>query len=441
MSYSCSLSNANQIRSNLADRFSQYPQIWFSIDNANSQSTISSSKTDRVLDHVHFGSLLSTEKFLIHKTSLNVTDQWKMKIHNKQTLLLECQSSPIRLSFPLKYLHREILVIDGEDFSEILFNYNLIFVDVDHKRMYGDHSLVQSLNQCSNFLISLSPKSLVDQFLLELQFVHQFRIYYTTITIQHSSHQWSNDIFTDYSSEHSRYSLSLLHSLGYVFDDKYLNNKTLQQLMIDLARRDDRYFYQLALKAFYELKRCFWIDLMKIFQSNLSKTTTDDQTKYVPVIHLTPTRLLLMPKEKSKGHRALRYSLFNGVQDFCLVYLKPDPPNIYFNVDAHLLEYLEQLFRTGLEFNGKRYHLFGASNSQINEHSFWFIHANSLDEIDQKRHLLGEFHQIRNLGTYVARLGLWFSKTDSTNVRFNQNEFDENFFSLEDPIKLLFEYR
>jgi hypothetical protein len=124
-----------------------------------------------------------------------------------------------------------------------------------------------------------------------------------------------------------------------------------------------------------------------------------------------------MPKEKTKGHRALRHSLFNGLNDFCLVYLKPDPPNIYFNDNPQILEYFQELFQTGLELNGYHYYLFGASNSQLKEHSFWFLKGLSLEDVHKKRELLGEFHRIKNLGTYVARLGLWFSKTDPTNVR------------------------
>jgi len=212
----------------------------------------------------------------------------------------------------------------------------------------------------------------------------------------------------------------MLHSLGYVFDDKYLNNKNLENFMIELSKQDEKCFYQLSLKAFFQLKKCHWFDLNKIFNKNFIYINNNDQSIYISVIHLTPTRLLIMPKEKTKGHRALRYSLFQGQNDFCLVYLKPDPPNIYLNNNKQILEYFQDIFQKGLELNGNIYHLFGTSNSQLKEHSFWFIKALSLEEIHQKRQLLGEFDKIRNIGTYVARLGLWFSKTDPTNVRINK---------------------
>jgi hypothetical protein len=418
LTYLCTISNARQIRSNLADLFGQYPYIWFSIDYSN-QSNISSSY--RNLDQIFFGSLLSNEKFLIHKSPFQQTDQWKMKIHNKQTLIIENQSS-ITLSISLKYLEKNILVIDGEDFSEIIFSYHLINVDIQKRRMYGNNSIVQFLNQCSDFLISLSPKSVADSFIDELRSNNNLKIFYTTITIQHSVHQWSRNDFNPYRTDHNRYALSMLHSLGYVFDDKYLNNQILQNQMIELAEQDEKLFYQISLKIYSELKKCHWLDLTNIFRTHRLKSINDDQLIYVSVVHLTPTRFLIMPKEKTKGHRAMRHSLFNGVNDFCLVYLKPDPPNIYLNENQQLLEYFQEIFQTGFQLNENHYHLFGTSNSQLKEHSFWFIKAISLEDIHSKRQLLGEFDRIKNLGTYVSRLGLWFSKTDPTDVSLNNDE-------------------
>jgi hypothetical protein len=199
-----------------------------------------------------------------------------------------------------------------------------------------------------------------------------------------------------------------------MFDDKYMSNKLLQDQMRKLAEANEDEFYQLSVKAYYELKKCHWLDLTKIFQSNSMATSTNQLS--VPVIHLTPTRLLIMPKEKTKGHRAMRHSLFRGIDDFCLVYIKPDPPNVYLNDNNHLVEYFQEIFENGIGLSGYTYHLFGSSNSQLKEHSFWFIKASSLNDIHRKRQALGQLDQIRNAGTYVARLGLWFSKTDPTHV-------------------------
>ncbi|CAF2800706.1 unnamed protein product [Rotaria sp. Silwood2] len=116
LSYSCSLCNARQIRSTLADSLGQYPQIWFSIDYSNQLNKVSSKydKNSYLIDHIFFGSLYSIEKFVVHNTPLNERKHWKIKIYNKQTLLVESdeENSSIHLSIPLKFLHKEILVID-----------------------------------------------------------------------------------------------------------------------------------------------------------------------------------------------------------------------------------------------------------------------------------------------------------------------------------------
>ncbi len=88
-----------------------------------------------------------------------------------------------------------------------------------------------------------------------------------------------------------------------------------------------------------------------------------------------------MPLELTKGHRVLRHKAFNGSNDFCLVYLKPDPPGKYVN---KCLRY-KNVFESGIEICNYHYHLFGVSNSQLREHSYWFVRATSLEEIHQKR--------------------------------------------------------
>jgi hypothetical protein len=112
----------------------------------------------------------------------------------------------------------------------------------------------------------------------------------------------------------------------------------------------------------------------------------------------------------------MRHELFQGEHSFCLVDLKPNPSEEYLTNDADALAYFQRTFESGIELGRNRYHLFGSSNSQLQEHSFWFIKASTLDEIDQKRSQLGELSRIDNLGTYAARLGLWFSTTSPTGV-------------------------
>lgn len=120
-----------------------------------------------------------------------------------------------------------------------------------------------------------------------------------------------------------------------------------------------------------------------------------------------------MPREKTQGHRALRHRMFTDSDEFCLVYFKPDTDGQYVNKHKQY----EAVLKSGIVICNMRYHFFGASNSQLREHSYWFIRADSQKDIDEKRNKLGDFSRIPNVGKYVSRLGLWFSKTLPTGVR------------------------
>ncbi|CAF1424261.1 unnamed protein product [Rotaria sp. Silwood1] len=251
----------------------------------------------------------------------------------------------------------------------------------------------------------------------------------------HTNQLWSNSFLDPYQTFKNRYAFEMLHSLGSVFDNKYSTNTSLQTMMISLAKRDDKNFYKLALIAYQVLQKDESVDLMTIFNENefeqstldLSKpdeeTLENDQLHYdVNVVHVTPTCKKVMPMERIQGHRALRHSAFNDVNDFCLVYFKSDKEGGYVNSNP----YYEMVLKSGILLCNTRYHLFGASNSQLREHSYWFIKANSYKEVDDKRAQLGDFSEITNVGKYLARLGLWFSKTISSRITLNYTEdFDE----------------
>ena len=132
---SCSLQKADEIRSTLADRLGDYSQTWFSIENCLSRMSAISKfdKTIGRIDHIFFGSLLSTDKFIIHQTPLNDQNQWSATVVNDDKLTIE--SRGIRpndptfcLSFSFDKLMKDVLVIDGDNYSEIIFSYNAITI-------------------------------------------------------------------------------------------------------------------------------------------------------------------------------------------------------------------------------------------------------------------------------------------------------------------------
>lgn len=133
----CTRAEASRIRSNLANVMNRYPQSWFSVTLPKETNYIDLPFDENVSDDVQisFGSLLSTSKFLIHETQLSNRTRWTLAFRDEQTLLIECQKdqtihSSIRLILPLKLIHKDILVIDGEQYSDIILCTNTITADV-----------------------------------------------------------------------------------------------------------------------------------------------------------------------------------------------------------------------------------------------------------------------------------------------------------------------
>jgi hypothetical protein len=133
-------------------------------------------------------------------------------------------------------------------------------------RLYGNNPIIESLSQCSDILIRISSKSDADQFVNYLRIKHNCQIFYTVLSIEHNPYkQWDKIELNWYPMNDAAYGISMLHSLGYLFDDKYLMNKSLQNTMVELADKDEKCFYQLALTAFHELQKCHWLDITTIF--------------------------------------------------------------------------------------------------------------------------------------------------------------------------------
>ncbi|CAM4813503.1 unnamed protein product [Rotaria magnacalcarata] len=228
---------------------------------------------------------------------------------------------------------------------------------------------------------------------------------------------------SEFPTFNAQYAIELLHSLNSTFDSQCSTNENLRNIMLDLAKRDDNCFYETALRAYRQLQNDKSHDLTTIFNNkefndtyNFCKKERENSntTKSYKVanVHVTPTSTCIMPLEATGGHRALRHKDFNGVNDFCLVYLKPDSGAKYIKK----CDRYQRVFQSGIEICNNCYHAFGASNSQLRESSYWFIRAKSREEAHEKRQKFGDFSRINNVGKYVARLGLWFSTTHSTGI-------------------------
>lgn len=229
----------------------------------------------------------------------------------------------------------------------------------------------------------------------------------------------SKEIFNGFSTFHGRYAVEMLCGKDSQFIDIYKNDDELRTLMKSLVEQNDVYFYKLACEVFYTNETMTNTFLKSIFNTDrfqeIQKISNDKKEEYlyVPTVEIIPGESMkVMPFEATTGNRALRCPSLGGVENFCLVYFKPHPATKFINKCRNYLEAL----KNGVEICHQRYFFFGCSNSQLKSHSYWFYRANNQDEIQQKREELGDFSDIKNVGKYVSRLGLWFTTTKSTDV-------------------------
>lgn len=85
----------------------------------------------------------------------------------------------------------------------------------------------------------------------------------------------------------------------------------------------------------------------------------------------------------------------------------------------------------GITLMSKNYRYIGASTGQMKEKAFWFIDLPSnIKSIEDAHARLGEFHQIKNIATYIARVGQYFSRTLPVGVSVShmKNRFPMIFF-------------
>lgn len=78
----------------------------------------------------------------------------------------------------------------------------------------------------------------------------------------------------------------------------------------------------------------------------------------------------------------------------------------------HIQEFLRKKMLDGIESLGRSYKFMGASTGQLKEMAFWFVDLPANFPSITDAHLqLGKFGEIKNIATYVARVGQYFSST------------------------------
>ncbi|XP_022809817.1 uncharacterized protein LOC111346816 [Stylophora pistillata] len=128
---------------------------------------------------------------------------------------------------------------------------------------------------------------------------------------------------------------------------------------------------------------------------------------------ITPTRLLFYPPEVMIKNRVLRnyntdYFLCVSIRDEDLSKMSA----VRGNMDD-ILDGVNRKLDEGLVIAGQWFQFLGSSNSQLRNHSCWFVGLNSLPEViplpEDIRRWMGDFTNITCVASYMARMGQCFS--------------------------------
>ncbi|CAF2874818.1 unnamed protein product [Rotaria sp. Silwood2] len=226
----------------------------------------------------------------------------------------------------------------------------------------------------------------------------------------------------------SHYSVEMLKSLGYVFTDKYLKSKIIQNSFLTIEKRsiDEFYDYCCLIRRSLRENHCFHLDdliMSNIMNKNEASSTLIDMKPsndcffLIQSIILTPMRIILNPLNKEIGNRALR---LRGVKNYIRVYIRDENEEMLDKLDSYVrLRVKQKMLTDGLLCMNRIYYCVGSSTSQRKNFSYWFTTLYDGETIDQVRAQFGDFTAIKNLATYVARVGQYFSTSSPTGIRLN----------------------
>ena len=232
-------------------------------------------------------------------------------------------------------------------------------------------------------------------------------------------------VLPSFSSFKSQYSIEMLQSLGYVFTDKYMNSSDIEKSFRKIEKFSTSEFHCFCSCIYHALKNdhCLSLDdLIKKHSPNTPKsdstvidmTSKDDQFVFVRHITLTPMRVILKPLNRETGNRALR---LRGVENYIRVHIREENDDILDKLDDQIRSRFKlKMLTKGIMCMNRVYYCVGSSTSQMKNFSYWFTALNNGETIDRVRAQFGDFSAIQNVATYVARIGLYFTTSTSTDV-------------------------
>ncbi|UJR24243.1 hypothetical protein I4U23_027210 [Adineta vaga] len=449
--FNCSRRDANRMRDELWKITTDiYAFVWFSIQD-NSLDSIYDSASQRVENSnkvkeysmfCYFGSMYSYDTFVTHSERYpTAQDLYIIKLKKEpDTIRIVSRNKSKQMFIPIKWLKNEILVKTKKQPCVVLMLKHSVIIKraISTSGPYSyerscetiDSEFERIVSKSSDILLSFFDVQHTWAFLEELTRSsngrrNKFNIKFVTLQQEFAENDEKLFDLPSSTSTKKQYAFHILDSMGYVFQDKY--SKELHERFI---ASDDESFNQMCyfFKDRLEENHCYDMhcDLKNYIKRNCEEKQSSETKVYsVGSVVVTPLRLLFQKRETTAGNRALRILQTNDEDMFLLVRIREEDGEELKNFDSSVRCRIKSKMLHGLKVLGRTYRFVGASNSQLREMSFWFI-ATYHQSVEDIWKIFGNFSTIQNVATYIARIGLYFTKSIETQMIFR---FEKDFSS------------
>ncbi|UJR27363.1 hypothetical protein I4U23_008655 [Adineta vaga] len=366
----------------------------------------------------NFGAMLSYDIFIDHiknnRSPVSIKIDRDIRGRPK-SLILQTKHTEYRMIFDFNSFHTDILVKYGEEKKNESVQIVFMLQGLPEiQRKSNDGSYISSIK---SFVINYAD--------------------FQNVPSSHYNQLQSPRFNTHASSDLAHYAIEMLRSLGYLFLDKYLIYEKFQHILNLDREQSPKDFYELCFKLWDKLKKNHCYSLEDIFNDDDKSNRKLSKTRYqIPHFIITPLRNLIQPMHETIGHRAMRqYTSEKGFQ-WMLVYIR-DEDGLKkindINNNRELRERYKNLLQEGIclgsySFEQLTYYYFGSSGSQMKKQEFWFMSpvnesaTNAASKVNEARTILGDLKKIRNVATYIARVGLYLSSSKSTDIQLKYND-------------------
>ncbi|CAF1279555.1 unnamed protein product [Rotaria magnacalcarata] len=472
---------ANRLRDNLSSVLSNdNSPVWFHIVSNPLHSLIPHTlATTDDIQHAgstfdvacQFGSLRSYNQFYSHVQFDNKVVKVSFKILRRIPNAIHIDFDNIRIIIPFKLIQKQNILVNKENSKygvyvllplkylpnifrmEPVKGANKADQNAEKQcRLCGDESSVSFMREivhCSDVVFHFPPSQdmpwmFLTHFLIDR--AEQYHINFSGFKIcdwSKENNRNSRPNPFDYRNApfQDRYGLELLISLGYVFRDKWAQ-LTDQELNWQQWNPSERYSMccfvveQLKLDHAYDLIRTTsdYNEKKKKSNSDINdngELVADKQRLKIACCTLTPLKIIFQPLEITIGSRALRLPEFGGAERFLLVHFRDEDNRQLRGSNRNIQQRLKNSMQNGISLFNKTFKYMGASTGQMKEMAFWFIDLpRNIRDITEAHQKLGTFDQIKNIATYIARVGQYFSTTRPVDIRLthveNKNDIRPN---------------